>query len=165
PSARRVYLEKAPFLALSAAAALLAVVARIEFGRLAEANGEGGRARLADRLYALGFPLWKTVVPVGLSPLYDLRAALGRGPGPFVLAGMAAAGLTALAISRARRWPAFAAVWTSYVIMLAPVSGLVQNGPQIAADRYTYLAGGGWGLPAGCVLAWCPTAGAVRAPL
>lgn len=164
PSARRVYLEKAPFLALSAAAAFLAVVARIEFGSLAEVTEVGWGARLAASLYALVFPLWKTVVPVGLSPLYDLRAALGRGPGPFVLAGMAAAGLTALAISRARRWPAFAAVWTSYVIMLLPVSGLVQNGPQIAADRYTYLAGGGWALLAGGGLAWCAAQVMARSP-
>ena len=66
PSARRVYLEKAPFLALSAAAAFLAVVARIEFGSLAEVTEVGWGARLAASLYALVFPLWKTVVPVGL---------------------------------------------------------------------------------------------------
>ena len=164
PPARRIYLEKVPFLALSAAASVLAVLARLEFGSLAEVTEVGWGARLAAALYALAFPLWKMVVPVALSPLYDLRAALGRGPWPFVIAGAAVAGLTALAVSRARRWPAFAAVWASYVIMLLPVSGLVQNGPQIAADRYTYLAGGGWALLAGGGLAWCAAQVMAREP-
>jgi tetratricopeptide (TPR) repeat protein len=31
-------------------------------------------------------------------------------------------------------------VWFSYLIALAPVSGLLQNGRQAAADRYSYLA-------------------------
>lgn len=164
PAARRVYLEKVPFLALSAAATVLAVLARIEFGSLAEVAEVGWGARLAASFYALAFPLWKTVVPVGLSPLYDLRAALGRGPWPFVIAGASLAGLTALAVSRARRWPAFAAVWASYMLMLLPVSGLAQNGPQIAADRYTYLAGGGWALLGGAGLAWCAAQVMARSP-
>jgi protein O-mannosyl-transferase len=164
PPARRIYLEKTPFLVLSAAATVLAVLARIEFGSLAEVNEVGWGARLAASVYALAFPLWKMVIPVGLSPLYDLRAALGRGPWPFVMAGAAVAGLTTLAVARARRWPAFAAVWASYVIMLLPVSGLVQNGPQIAADRYTYLAGGGWALLAGGGLAWCAAHVMARSP-
>lgn len=164
PPARRIYLEKAPFLVLSAAATIMAVLARIEFGSLAEVNEVGWGARLAASVYALAFPLWKMVIPVGLSPLYDLRAALGRGPWPFVMASTAVAGLTALAVARARRWPAFAAVWASYVIMLLPVSGLVQNGPQIAADRYTYLAGGGWALLAGGGLAWCAAHVTARSP-
>ena len=38
------------------------------------------------------------------------------------------------------------------LIMLAPVSGLLQNGPQIAADRYTYLASLPWTLLLGGLL-------------
>jgi Flp pilus assembly protein TadD len=54
-----------------------------------------------------------------------------------------------------RRWPAALPVWTVYVVTLAPVGGLaVHTGPQLAADRYSYLAclgiallaGGGLGL-------------------
>jgi tetratricopeptide (TPR) repeat protein len=45
-----------------------------------------------------------------------------------------------LAIALRRRWPAFAVAWASYAVTVLPVSGLVQVGPQIAADRYTYLA-------------------------
>ena len=41
-------------------------------------------------------------------------------------------------------------------MILLPVLGIVQNGWQIAADRYTYLAGLGWALLAGAGMrAWC----------
>jgi tetratricopeptide (TPR) repeat protein len=49
-----------------------------------------------------------------------------------------------------------AAVWAIYVVILLPVVGIVQNGWQIAADRYTYLASLGWAvLAGGSIGAWC----------
>jgi tetratricopeptide (TPR) repeat protein len=164
PAARRVYLEKLPYLALSALTGIVAVRARIEFGSLIEVNEVGWPARLAATGFSLAFHLWKTVVPLDLSPLYDLRVALGRGPAPFVAAWLIVLALTLLAAARAHRWPAFAAAWACHVIMLLPVSGLAQNGPQIAADRYTYLAGAGWALLAGAGLAWCAAQVATQSP-
>lgn len=154
-AARRAYLEKLPYLVLAALAGLLAVRARVEFGSLVEVGEVGWPARLAATGFSLAFHLWKTVLPHDLSPLYDLRVALGRGPAPFIAAWLVVLGLTALAAARARRWPAFAVAWASHVVMLLPVSGLTQNGPQIAADRYTYVSGAGWALLAGAGLAWC----------
>ena len=163
PPARRIYLEKAPLLVLSAAATFLAVLARIEFGSLAEVNEVGWGARLVASVYALAFPLWKMVIPVGLSPLYDLRAALGRGPWPFVMAGRPSPG--------SPRWrgarPPLAGLRGGVGVLrdhAAAGSGLVQNGPQIAADRYTYLAGGGWALLAGGGLVWCAAHVTARSP-
>jgi len=42
------------------------------------------------------------------------------------------------------------------VVVLLPVLGIFQSGPQIAADRYTYLAGLGWAIlaSAGLLAAW-----------
>ena len=154
-AARRMYLEKVPYLALAAAAGVIAVRARIEFGSLIEVAEVGVAARLAATGFSVAFHLWKTVVPHDLAPLYDLRVALGRGPAPLVAAWLIVLGLTALAAARARRWPAFTAAWAVHVVMLLPVSGVAQNGPQVAADRYTYLAGTGWALLAGAGLAWC----------
>src|SRR4029453_16116514 len=53
------------------------------------------------------------------------------------------------ALARARGWPALLAAWAAYAVMLFPVSGLFQNGFQIAADRYTYLPCLPWALLAG----------------
>ena len=160
PSARRAYLEKAPFFALAGAVGLLAVRARIEFGSLVEIGDIGWPTRAMSVLYSLAFHLAKSLVPMALSPLYDLRATFARGPWPFVAAGAVVLAITALASVRARRWPALAATWAAYVIVLLPVSGVIQNGPQIAADRYTYLAGAAWALLAGGGLAWCAGEGA-----
>jgi len=40
-------------------------------------------------------------------------------------------------------------------VVLLPVLGIFQSGPQIAADRYTYLAGLGWAILAGAGLLSC----------
>jgi tetratricopeptide (TPR) repeat protein len=45
-----------------------------------------------------------------------------------------------------RPWPAFAVATIAYVATLLPVLGIFQNGPQAAADRYTYLACLGWAV-------------------
>ena len=155
PAARRVYVEKAPYFLLSLLAGILAVRARVEFGSLVEIAEVGWPIRLAATVYALAFYLGKTVLPLDLAPLYDLRAAIARGPWPFVASGAAVLALSVLAAARARRWPAFAAVWAAYVVILLPVAGAAQNGSQIAADRYAYLACAGWALLAGGGLTWC----------
>jgi protein O-mannosyl-transferase len=161
-AARRVYLEKVPFLILSAVASILAVRARLEFGSLVDFAEIGWPIRMAAVLYALAFHIGKSLLPMDLSPLYDLRAAVARGPWPFVASGAAVLGITALAAARARHWPGLAATWAAYVIMLIPVSGLAQNGPQVAADRYSYLACAGWTILAGGGLAWCAAQVAAR---
>src|SRR5262249_34672945 len=89
------------------------------------------------------------VVPWGLAPLYELPNRVDPLAWPFVASGALVAAITAAALSLRSRWPALLAVWVSYVVILLPVLGIVQNGPQIAADRYTYLAGLGWGLRVG----------------
>lgn len=160
--ARRVYLEKVPFLILSMMASILAVRARLEFGSLVDFAEIGWPIRLSAVLYALAFHLGKSLLPVDLSPLYDLRAAIARGPWPFVASGATVLAITAVAAARARHWPGLAATWAAYVIMLIPVSGLAQNGPQVAADRYSYLACAGWAILAGGGLAWCAAQVAAR---
>src|SRR5437762_10169908 len=47
------------------------------------------------------------------------------------------------------------AAWLPYLVVLLPVLGIFQSGPQIAADRYTYLAGLGWAILAGAGLLSC----------
>src|SRR5206468_2525660 len=60
--------------------------------------------------------------------------------------------LTAIVLALRRRAPGLLAVWFAYVVVLLPVLGIFQSGPQIAADRYTYLAGLGWALLTGAAL-------------
>jgi hypothetical protein len=53
-----------------------------------------------------------------------------------------------------RRWPAGLIAWTSYIVLLAPVVGILHNGAQITADRYTYLACAPWAILGGAGIAW-----------
>src|SRR5438093_1542089 len=74
---------------------------------------------------------------------------------PFVLSYGLVLASTVIALARCRRLPGLPAVWLAYVVVLLPVLGIVQSGPQIAADRYTYLAGLGWAILAGAGLLSC----------
>lgn len=145
-----VWLEKVPFVLVSIAGSALAVfanrdnmVSRAELGML---------ERLAVSAYQVVFYLWKTVAPVRLAPLYELRTPIAALSWPFLLCAAVLLALTSFAILTRNRWPAIAAAWFASVIMLGPVSGIVQNGPQIAADRYTYLPALPWAVLAGAAL-------------
>ena len=149
PRARQVYLEKLPFLLLAGAAAGIAFLALFQIKNMAPLQQIGVAERLAISAYSLGFYLWKTLAPVHLSPLYELTGELKPWTPGFLLSYGAVGAVTALAVGLRRRVPGLAAVWAAYVVILLPVLGIFQNGPQIAADRYTYLACVGWAVLAG----------------
>jgi len=111
--------------------------------------------RLAVSAYGLSFYLWKTVAPVNLSLLYEL-GPVDPWATPFMLSYGGVLAITALAWARRRSWPGLPAAWLAYVVILLPVLGIFQSGPQIAADRYTYLAGLGWAIlvSAGLLSCW-----------
>ena len=146
---RRVWWEKAPFLLLAIAAAAAAVVAKRESQVLYGMGQYGLLVRIAESFYGLAFYLWKTLIPLSLSPLYQRPDQ----PDPFhwvfwLSAGVVVA-ITISVVALRRRWPAGLTIWIFYVVMLAPVLGIVQFGPQLAADRYSYLACLGLALLAG----------------
>jgi hypothetical protein len=93
----------------------------------------------------LGY-LGKSFWPVNLSFLY-LRPNIIPAPTVF-FAALTLVAVTLLVVSTLRaqsqitdfRW-ASAVGWFWFLVMLLPVSGLVQAGPQLMADRYTYLPG------------------------
>ncbi len=132
--------EKVPYAILAAAGAALAVAAVRPIAATRTLAEHGVLARAAQAAYGLWFYLGKTVAPVRLSPLYLLELRLDPAAPRYVaaLAGTAAA-TAVLALGR-RRWPWAAAAAACYAIVVSPVLGFVQTGPQIAADRYTYLA-------------------------
>jgi tetratricopeptide (TPR) repeat protein len=95
------------------------------------------------------------LVPAGLSPLYEhpgnnLSTVTLEYGGSLLLVII----VTACAISVARRFPVWPAVWAYYLVTLLPVLGFAQNGPQEMADRFTYLPSVGPLLLAGLAAAW-----------
>lgn len=99
----------------------------------------GAVDRMLISLSGSWFYLSKTVFPWGLSPYYELPL---NGDG--LRQGLYPGALSALLITagcfhkKIRAWAV--PIWFVYLIALAPVSGLLQNGRQAAADRYSYIA-------------------------
>src|SRR5207249_4634909 len=150
--ARRIYVEKIPFVLLAAAASAIAVMAQFSIHAalpLAQLSVPG---RLAVSAYGLSFYLGKMIVPVNLSPLYELPRTVSPWAMPFILSFGLAVAITAIVLSLRRRMLGLPAAWLAYLVVLLPVLGIFQSGPQIAADRYTYLAGLGWAILAGAGL-------------
>ncbi|MFI5363587.1 MAG: tetratricopeptide repeat protein [Elusimicrobiota bacterium] len=139
PDARRIWREKIPFLILALPVAWLGIVAQRRIGVLPPLGKWGAAERLSSALFGASFYVWKTIAPLGLSPYYPFPREMHPLAAPFLFSGLFAAALTAAAFAARRRWPAVLAVWSSYLIALLPVSGIVRNGSQIAADRYTYI--------------------------
>jgi protein O-mannosyl-transferase len=153
---RRILAEKIPFFVLDLCLATVTVLAQRASGAfrpLAEVT-LGSRVLVATKAAALY--LAKTLLPTGLLPFYSYPAHVSLWSWEFGLpvVVMTAAALACLAAVKKHR--AFAAVAASYGVVLLPVLGIVQIGPQAMADRYTYLPSVALValLGAGCGVLW-----------
>jgi Tfp pilus assembly protein PilF len=158
PGWRRVLTEKFPYVVLAAVAMAVSAVVVEQAPASRSLAEHGPLQRLAQAAYGLTLYLGKSVLPLGLSPLYPLERNLDPSRARYVLSALAAVAITIVLTLLRRRWPAGLAGWTAYVLILLPLLGLVQRGPQIAADRYTYLASLPWIalLAAGLERLWGP---------
>ena len=150
---RQALLEKLPYLLLAIAAAVISVLVVIAKVGLTSSAAYPPTARAAMALYSLGFYLWKTLVPLLLSPMYELPARVQLTSPRFLVPALFAVALTIGLVLARRAWPAALAVWLVYGLTLAPVSGIVHNGPQLVADRYSYLSCLGIALLVGAAIA------------
>ncbi|HSE95977.1 MAG TPA: tetratricopeptide repeat protein [Methylomirabilota bacterium] len=161
PAVRPLWREKLPYLAIGVAAGAIAYTARSANIRMLAPD-----AWLAKVVYTLWLPVQKTLIPVGLSPLYELPLRLDPREPRFLVAALGILGVTALALALARAWPAGLAVWVYQGLVLAPVASFTHAGVQLTADRYTYLATLGSallvGAGGGMVVRAGRAAGAVR---
>lgn len=89
---------------------------------------------------------WKSLIPLGLSPLYETPTQVFSFDPPFLVSAFIVMVITVGLILLIRRWPAGLAIWVYYVVTLAPVSGITHAGLQLTADRYSYLPCLGWAL-------------------
>jgi tetratricopeptide (TPR) repeat protein len=151
-NSRGVLLEKIPFLLVAAVIAWLALLGQREHAGWAGFDELGFLQRLGIAGYAACFYIWKTLLPIGLAPMYERPDVLDPWSPRYLGCVIAVLATTIILLSCRRRWPAVLAVWLCYLVLLAPVSGLAQSGPQIAADRYTYLATLGFAVLAAAAL-------------
>ncbi len=150
----RLVLEKIPFLLLAAAVAAVTLTVGAEHRLMTSLETLGVPQRLAISAYSLAFYLWKTIAPWPLSPLYTLFHPVVPWSATYLVPATVVVVVTLAAIVSCRRWPAGLIAWASYLVLLAPVVGILHNGAQIAADRYTYLACAPWAILGGAGVAW-----------
>jgi protein O-mannosyl-transferase len=148
---RRVLAEKIPFVLLAAAGAGMAVYALRTHGE-EMLGSQPVESRIVVALYGIAFYAWKTFVPVAIWPLYQLPARVDPGDPRMLVSAAAVLAITGVLVWQRRRWPAGLAVWISYLVLLAPVSGIVQSGPQLVAARYSYLPCLGFALLVGAAV-------------
>lgn len=151
PVVRTLLIEKLPYAVLALGAATLVFLAK-QPGSMATLAEHGVTARAVQALYGIGFYVWKTAVPRRLSPLYLLEKPFNPLTPGYLLCGVAVTLLTVLLIAVRRRYPWLLAAWACYVVIVSPVLGLVQAGPQLVADRYTYLSCLPWAVLAGAAV-------------
>jgi tetratricopeptide (TPR) repeat protein len=148
-ASRTILVEKIPFVFFAAVAGWVALLGQYSAAAARALEQTGLIERVAQAFYSLVFYLRKTLVPIGISPLHEMPQQLDPLDWAYLASAVVVIGITVALILLRRRWPAGLAVWVSYVALVAPVSGIVQVGPQLVAERYSYLSCLGWALLAG----------------
>jgi len=153
PATAKLWREKLPYWAM---ALPFAVVSAIGQGRLQQATGVyryDWLQRIAVGASRYFFYLGKTLWPAGLSPVYVEAFHPNPWAGRYAAAilGLILATLGAVWLARrGRRWAL--ACWLCYAGTLFPMAGFFQSGPQVTADRYTYLSCLPWAVLLGALL-------------
>jgi protein O-mannosyl-transferase len=139
-AAFRLALEKAPFLALSAASCVVTLIAQRKGGALASLEGGSAvslEARLINTPISYVWYLVKLVWPSDLAVIYPYVRTWPLEK--VLLATALLVVVTAVALWQGRRRPYLLVGWLWYLGTLVPVIGLVKVGAQAIADRYMYI--------------------------
>ena len=154
--AGRLLWQKAPYFVLAIACVVTTIVARNFEPTPQSAYQVDSSTWILHQLAAPAFYLWKSILPIGLSPAYELS---GWYVAVYVAAGVV---ICAGVLSVRDRWPALAPAWLCYLVLLLPIFRSEFPAEQIVADRYTYLAALPWALLIGVAINQCRNGGAIR---
>lgn len=139
---RPLVVEKLPLLALSAVAVGLAPLAQDATAAMVPWSVHPLADRLLVMIFGTCYYLLRPWFTWPLSPLYELPVPIGPERPLFLVALVLFAALCLTgALLLWRRRHRVLAFWALYLLPLLPVLGLFQSGPQLVADRYSYLPG------------------------
>jgi Flp pilus assembly protein TadD len=134
----RLFIEKVPFLAASAAFSVIAVIAQKSEHAVASFTEYSFATRCMNALVVYVAYLVKTLAPFDLAAFYPHPGAALT----WTAAGAAAVvllGVSVVSVVWIRKLPFLFVGWAWYLGTLVPTIGIVQIGGQQMADRYTYF--------------------------
>jgi tetratricopeptide (TPR) repeat protein len=138
----RAAVEKLPLLALAAGSLWMTVRCQESMGIVVSLEQSPLAARVGNAVISYAAYLGKLLWPADLAVFYPYPARIPLAP--LLVSLLVLLTLTLVALRRARQAPAAALGWLWYLLVLVPMSGLAQNGLQVAmADRYAYLPAAG----------------------
>ena len=153
--AKRVYRELIPFAIPAAGFVISSIVA------LKPPDQLGVAGKLAVSAYSLAFYLAKTILPTKLAALYSMPTTVDPLDSRFLPGYLTVVVFGIVVLVTLKTRPGIAAALLAFTAISLPMLGIVQNGPQIAADRYTYHAAPALALLAGA--AWIMLYGRISA--
>jgi hypothetical protein len=149
PTARKIYLEKLPFVLLATGALVMTLWARVAVEHFWPApvglQKFTAVARVMQALYVYGYYLWRPFVPIGLSPVYTTLISFRPSDAPFVASLLLFVAVSALAVALRWRCPLLLAAWVCHLVLLAASLGLTEH-PYFTGDRYAYVQGTLWAV-------------------
>jgi tetratricopeptide (TPR) repeat protein len=153
--ARRVIFEKIPFIfiALTITAVDIILLNKIHIGHHVASLAEFGLLdRIMQAFYVYAYYLWRPWYPVDLSPVYLTLLSFNPLSYPFMASAFIVIGCTIVILLLRHRYPAIAAAWFCYLIILLPVLGLNLH-PHFTSDHYAMCVSMIWSvLLAGWIL-------------
>ena len=147
--------EKIPFFALSICFGIMALWGQHITKSVASLEQYSLLDRIFITFYGIGFYISKTFLPLGLSPLYEMPVDPGILYPWFLFYGIFSFIILFLSFKFRKYFSGVLTAFMNYIIVILPVSGLVQIGKHLVADRYSYLSCMGWALIiGGGAVAW-----------
>jgi len=141
PRNKTIWLEKLPFAAIGLTCAVVAWAAqRSSPDTMVTLSRWPLKDRLLQAMYGLCFYPGKTIWPTRLAVLYELPSTIAGLPALYLICIVIVASVAVLAAARMTSSPWLFAVLVCYAVIVAPVLGVAQSGPQFVADRYAYLS-------------------------
>ena len=154
----RLFREKIPFTLVSVTLTVLSLSQAPNALKAYAISHLSAVERFLFPFYSVMFALYKTALPVRLSPIYP-RVDLG----PMIACAVLAVAITAFSAWLAfRKRPGPAAVWASYLLLLLPNVFGLSSGMQPVADRYSYLSTIGFYVLLGAAVSWAWERGGMR---
>ncbi len=140
PERRNVIFEKVWYVVPATLTAWLAATAQSQAGAMWTLSEHPLSLRIGQAFYGLAFYPFKTLWPTNLVPLYEQSPDATMINSANVIAAVVVLGLSVLLWTHRKRLPALLAAWAAYLVLVSPMLGLAQSGPQVVADRYSYVS-------------------------